>query len=204
MAQDLTYQDSPLESRLEQYEWDRMWIEDTTNKDAKRVLYVGDSISNGTFSHATVAAERRILFNNFATSKALDNPFFYPAVKMFIEQCPKHDAIIFNNGLHGWHLSEEEYGKLYLKFINKLKADYPETPVYLVLTTATEGRENSPRVATRNEEAKKVAAELGLGVIDLYQASLDNATLLAKDGVHFSPDGYSALGRCVVDSLAEI
>ena len=204
MAQELTYQEKPLNERLEKYEWDRMWIEDTEDKTAKRVLYIGDSISNGTFSRATEAAERKILFNNFASSKALDNPFYYPAVNMFIEQCPKRDAIIFNNGLHGWHLSEDEYGKLYLEFISKLKADYPETPIYLVLTTATKGRESSPRVAPRNEEAKKVAAELGLGVIDLYQASLDNAALLGKDGVHFSPDGYSALGKCVVESLGGI
>ena len=32
-----TYQDKPLSDRLEKYEWDRMWIEDTTDKDSKRI-----------------------------------------------------------------------------------------------------------------------------------------------------------------------
>ena len=204
MAELLTYQEKSLSERLEKFEWDRMWIEDTTDKEAKRVLYIGDSISNGTFSQATVAAERKILFNNFASSKALDNPFYYPTVKSFIEQCQRRDAIIFNNGLHGWHLAESEYGELYLDFVKKLREDYPDVPLYIVLTTATEGREYSPRVIPRNDEALKAAEALGLKVIDLYSASIENAALHTKDGVHFTPEGYAALGKFIVDNLGEI
>ncbi len=203
MAEELTYQEKSLYDRLEKYEWDRMWIEDTTDKEAKRVLYIGDSISNGTYSHAATASQRKILFNNFASSKALDNPFYYPTVKTFIEQCKRRDAIIFNNGLHGWHLSEEEYGRLYLEFIKKLKADFPDTPIYLVLTTETVGSKNSPRVIPRNEQAKAVAEKLGLKIIDLYSASLDNTALHTSDGVHFTQEGYEALGHAIADFMKE-
>ena len=101
MAEQLTYEEKRSKTSLERREWDRMWIEDTTDAQEPRVLYIGDSISNGTYLCATKAAERKILFNNYATSKALDNPYFYPQLKMFIEQCERRDAIIFNNGLHG-------------------------------------------------------------------------------------------------------
>ena len=31
---------------LENFEWDSTWIEQTKNKDALRIFYIGDSISN--------------------------------------------------------------------------------------------------------------------------------------------------------------
>lgn len=200
-----TYQDKPQLGTLEKYEWDRMWIEDTEDSDALRVLYIGDSISCKTFPFATKAAEREIIFNSFATSKALDNPSFYPSVVSFIEQCPRYDAIIFNNGLHGWHLAEEEYGRLYLEFMTKLRGDYPDTPICVVLTTATAASvPNSERSAPRNEQAQSVAKALGLPVIDLYTPSVENASYLEPDGVHFTVPGYTALAQALVEQLRDI
>lgn len=202
MSEQLTYEEKRSKTSLERREWDRIWIEDTTEATEPRVLYIGDSISHGTYLNATKAAERKILFNNYATSKALDNPYFYPQLKMFIEQCERRDAIIFNNGLHGWHLSEQEYGELYLEFIKKLKADYPTLPIYLVLTTEINADVgNSERVLPRNEQAMKVAEELGLEVIDLYSVSVENAELRTSDGVHFTPEGYEVLAKAVVDAI---
>ena len=60
-----TYQDKPLSDRLEKYEWDRMWIEDTTDKTSKRILYIGASTSAKIFPHATEASGRSILFNTW-------------------------------------------------------------------------------------------------------------------------------------------
>ena len=94
MAEELTYEEKARGARLERREWDRIWIEDTTEATEPRVLYIGDSISNGTHLNATKAAERKILFNCYATSKAVDNPYFYPQLKMFIEQCEKRLAVL--------------------------------------------------------------------------------------------------------------
>ena len=202
MAEELTYQEKPL-ARLERREWDRMWIEDTTDLDVPRVLYIGDSISHGTYLHATRLSERRILFNNFSTSKALDNPYYYPTLKMFIEQCERRDAIIFNNGLHGWHLTEEEYGGLYLDFIKKISRDFPSIPIYLVLTTeVSPSAGNAERVLPRNEEAKRVAAKLGLEVIDLWSVSREIADM-RTDGVHLKPEGYETLAGAIVGFIKE-
>lgn len=204
MSNTYTYQEKATSSPREKYEWERIWFEDTYDTDAKRVLYIGDSISNATFPYAAAASDRKILFNNFATSKALDNPFFYPMVKMFVDQNERIDAIIVNNGLHGWHLTEEEYARYYLDFIRKLKADNPQTPIYLVLSTATdESRAYSVRVLPRNEKAVEIAEKEDLGVIDLYSISLKNKNLLSQDGVHFASDGYKLFGAEIVRALSE-
>jgi hypothetical protein len=204
MAEELTYEEKAREARLERREWDRIWIEDTTEATEPRVLYIGDSISNGTHLNATKAAERKILFNCYATSKAVDNPYFYPQLKMFIEQCEKRDAIIFNNGLHGWHLSEEEYSRGYLEIIKKLSSDYPSIPIYLALTTAVNAEVgNSERVVPRNEKVLEIARSLGLEVIDLYSVSVENARLHTSDGVHFTAEGYEALAEAVVAFIKE-
>lgn len=204
MANTYTYQEKATSSPREKYEWERIWFEDTYDKDAKRVLYVGDSISNATFPYATTASDRKILFNNFATSKGLDNPFYYPLVKMFVDQNERVDAIIVNNGLHGWHLTEDEYAKYYLDFIRKLKADNSQTPIYLVLSTVTDdSRSYSVRVAPRNERAIEIAEKEGLGIIDLYRVSLKNKNLLSPDGVHFTSDGYKLFGEEIVRVLRE-
>ena len=181
-----------------------MWWEHADTEGVPRVLYIGDSISNGTHLNATNAAERKILFNCYATSKAVDNPYFYPQLKMFIEQCEKRDAIIFNNGLHGWHLSEEEYGRGYLEIIKKLSSDYPTIPIYLALTTAVNAVVGgSERVVPRNEKVLEIASSLGLEVIDLYSVSVENARLHTSDGVHFTAEGYDALAEAVVAFIKE-
>ena len=134
----------------------------------------------------------------------MDNPEFFRLIDYFAAANHRYEAVYFNNGLHGWHLAESEYGELYLDFVKKLREDYPDVPLYIVLTTATEGREYSQRVIPRNDEALKAAEALGLKVIDLYSASIENAALHTKDGVHFTPEGYAALGKFIVDNLGEI
>ena len=199
-----TYQNKPLSERLEKYEWDRMWIEDTEDKTAKRVLYIGASTSAKIFPHATEASNRTILFNNFASSKALDNPYYYPTVKAFIEQCPRRDAIILQNGLHGWHLSEEEYGRLYYELMMAIKTDFPGVPMFVALTTAiNENEDNAHRVVPRNEATISAAKKVGVEIIDLYRTALENIELLSPDGLHFTAEGYKKLGCKLVESITK-
>ena len=204
MTNDYTYQEKITECPLEQYEWERIWFEDVYDTEAKRVLYIGDSISNATFPYATSEAGRNLIFNNFASSKGLDNPYYYPMIKMFIEQNERKDAIIINNGLHGWHLDDDKYEELYLKLVENIKKCSPDTPIFIVLTTAVDdAREFSQRVPKRNERAIAVAKKADAGILDLYSVSKANKALLCDDGVHFIPEGYEVLGKEIIRALGE-
>ena len=194
-----TYETENTTKKLEKYEWDNVWWETTGNANAPRALYIGDSISCGTRRLATAAAEEKILFDGFGTSKAVDNPYFIPALKMFCEQQGHREVIFLNNGLHGWHLSEDEYAEYYEKLVCFLREEYKETPLVIVLTTyVNDGRRNE-RVPERNKKVIAIAEKYGLDVLDLFSVAERVKEHLKPDGVHFMPAGYEAFAAALVE-----
>ena len=180
-----TYEKKETKNKLETFEWDNTWIEQTAKGDAKRVLYIGDSISCGTRRIATERSGGKVLFDGFGTSKAVDNPYFYDSVKLFAAQVPYIDAVIFNNGLHGWHLEDEsEYRAYYEKAVEFLMKEFAGLPSYLVLTTTVRDEVREARVK-----------------IDLYGTSVEKVDLRSGDGVHYTPDGYACFADCILQTL---
>ena len=199
--QEFTYEKENIQTPLETYEWDNVWIDRANDLDRKRVLYIGDSISCGNIRTATALTEEEILFDGFGSSKALDNPWLVPAIKLFAQQQGKREAIIFNNGLHGFHLDDETgYKEHYEKTVKFLLEEYAGTPLFIVLTTYING-ERIDRVKARNKVAVEIAEKYDLPVIDLYSVAEENANLLTNDGVHFTPDGYKKLSAKIIEEL---
>lgn len=204
MSGKFTFQEEKSISSLEKYEWDRVWYEDTHDKDSIRVAYIGDSISCATYEVANSMPDRKFLFSNFATSKALDNPYLYTSLRLFLDQNTGIDVIVINNGLHGFHLDSKKYSELYLELIRKLSSDYPGVPVVIALTTAVSSEKCvADEILVRNEKALEIAKAEGLEVIDLYSVALENIGLLT-DGVHFKHEGYVALANKIIDRVNEI
>lgn len=198
--ENFTYEKNDKKTVYETYEWDNTWIEHTENSDAKRVLYIGDSISCATRRPATLHA-KDIFFDGFGTSKGIDNPYFKDALKIFAAQEGKRDAILINNGLHGWHLDDAQYTEFFDEMIRFLLGEFRDTPLFIVLTTHIADAERLKRVISRNSCACELAEKYGLPVIDLYSISSKNATLLANDGVHFTQDGYALFAEEIVENL---
>ena len=196
-----TYEKNENRDTLETYEWDNTWIDHANDGDTPRVLFIGDSISCGTRKHATTAAENRIYFDGLGTSKALDNPFFFDSIRCFARQQGYRNAILFNNGLHGWHLSDEEdYPHFYEQAVKRLLEEFPNTPLILVLTTSIVDEKREARVKKRNAAVLDIAARYGLPVSDLYSLSVE----LSKehtDGVHFNMDAYITLSKRLLDDV---
>ena len=117
-----TYEKENCATELEKYEWDNTWIDHANDLSRCRVLYIGDSISCVTRRAATAQTEKEILFDGYGSSKAIDNPFFYESIKLFARQQKQRCAVIFNNGLHGWHLSDDtQYKFYYEKMIQEVR-----------------------------------------------------------------------------------
>lgn len=188
-----------MELKLETYEWDRTWIEKSEDINSKRVLYIGDSISCGTREALNAIKDNKILFDGFGTSKALDNPYYFPTLSLFAKQENHRNAVIFNNGLHGWHIKKQDYFKLYGEFLDKLIKEFPDTLIMLVLTTFVSNPDYQvDRVIERNIAVKQLAESKKLPVIDLYTVSEKNRNLQSGDGVHFTDDGYKLLADKVL------
>ena len=201
---EFTYENKKTSTPLEKYEWDYPWWEQTGNDEGKRILYIGDSISCGTRTVATKLSENKYLFDGFGSSKGIDNPYFAESVLLFARQQGKREAVLFNNGLHGWHLSTAEYKENYEKMINFLMAEFKNTPLVLLLTT--DDRDNAEKQKTiveRNAVVLALAEKYALPVLDLYKISKEHADL-HTDCVHFNPEGYKYIAEAIINKLDEI
>jgi hypothetical protein len=196
-----TYEQADLASRLERYEWDNVWWERTDRADAPRVLYIGDSISCSVLRRANKLADGSVLIDGFGSSKAVDNPYLMPCVSLVAAQQKERRAVLFNSGLHGWHLDDEtEYPRFYAQVLDFLQREFADAPLAVVLTTSVADAARERRVQARNKAALHLAKERGLAVIDLYTPSLEGA-LHKEDGVHFQDAGYCMLARVLLDGV---
>ena len=196
-----TYEITNTKQTLETYEWDRLWIDHPYDTDARRVLYIGDSISYATRS---VLAKQAIdlHWDGFATSKAVDNPFFPDTLRLLHAQAPAPDVLLFNNGLHGWHLEDEtEYAEAYESILCFLLEEWKGAQIGPVLTTCLANEERNARVQKRNEAVRAMAERHSLPVLDLYSVSLVNRDKISADGVHFTEQGYERLSDTILDFL---
>lgn len=199
---DFTYEEKDRKDKFEKYEWDNLWLDHADDLSLNRVLYIGDSISCRAGRAATAFAQEKILFDGFGTSKGIDNPYFKESVKLFAKEEERRDVVIFNNGLHGWHLEDNtEYRYHYEEMIKFLLSEFENTPLVIVLTTITADEKRNKRIQTRNKVAEEIADKYRLPVIDLYTAG--SAELLSDDGVHFKPEGDKVLAEKIVESVVK-
>lgn len=187
--------------QLEMYEWDQIWWEHTENLDAPRALYIGDSISCGTRPQLNRLAEGKLLFDHYGSSKALDNPHLQPSVLAFTAQQHRLDMILFNNGLHGWHLEDETaYAKYYEEMLLFFREQFPQVPVYLLLSTPSREAHKDARIRLRNGVVRNLAQKYGLPVIDLYRIA-DTLRDTFADTVHLQESGYQKLAEEILKHI---
>ncbi len=197
---EFTYEKGDIKTKLERYEWDNLWIEYANEPERKRVLYIGDSISCVARREATKVNKEEILFDGFGTSKGLDNPYFKESILLFAKQEVQRSAILLNNGLHGFHLSDEdEYAYHYEEMVKFLLNEFKNTPLYILLTTHIIG-ERDARVVARNNVAKCIAEKYNLPIIDLYTPTNDDS-LISEDGVHLTNEGYLKIAEVIVEKI---
>lgn len=197
---DFTYEQENRSNHLETYEWERIWIEHA-DKQVRRLFYIGDSISCNIRQLVTAKAGGELYVDGIGTSKAVDNPFFKDLTRIVALQQGKREAVLFNNGLHGWHLEDEtEYARFYEDYVVFLKKEFADAPLFIVLTTFVSNEERCKRVQVRNRVACEIAAKYDLPVIDLYTPSAEIAHLL-RDGVHFQAEGNDVLAEYLLKEI---
>lgn len=199
---DFTYETENRMNKYETYEWDDMWIDHANETDRKRAAYIGDSISVGTRRIATARTNEEILFDGFGTSKALDNPYFKDSIRLFLNQVPNVDTVLFNNGLHGWHLDDEtEYKALYDERIQFILSEIKDAKLYILLTTAVIDKDDNDRVKLRNVAAREVAEKYSIPVIDLYDITSTNLNEISPDGIHPTEPLYEKIADEIIRNI---
>jgi hypothetical protein len=191
----------------EKFEWSDIWWDCADDPSLPRVLLIGDSISCGYSRVVTRLLEGRYHVDRLGTSRSLNDPVLAKETVMMLQDSP-YAAVHFNNGLHGFHLSPEQYAaglRQYLALIREHCGDAKliwgnSTPITVGGDTATLADSNAV-VITRNELAAAIMSEAGIPTDGLYGTVIGKPELRSGDGYHYAGDGYEVLGKAVADAV---
>jgi hypothetical protein len=191
----------------EPIEWCDIWVRGCTGTDLPRVLMIGDSITKSYFKFVDKTLKGRFSCGQLATSKCVGDPALLKEFDMVFCDNAFH-IIHFNNGMHGWDYTEEQYARGLKETFDWLLKHSPKSRLIWAHTTPVRkgekffeiNVETTNRVMERNRIATRLATERNLPINDLFALVLDHPEWFS-DGVHFHPEGQEALARQVIDII---
>ena len=202
-------QNTPPKITLESIEWLDYRVYGADKSDLPRVLLIGDSISGQYFEGVKKALTGKAYVTRLGSSKAICLPVYFDEIKLALSQY-KYSVIHFNNGLHGWAYTEEEYGQNLARLVQLLKTSAPNAK--LIWASTTPLRTGSPkydgfdakndRVLARNKIAADLMAQQNIPMDDLYALMEPHHNLL-KDGTHYKPEGEAILIPQVTQNIEQ-
>jgi hypothetical protein len=162
------------------------------------VLLLGDSISRNYFPQVRKNLAGIANVYLMASSTSVGDPRLEHQIKEFAETEKVHFRVLhFNNGMHGWAYSEEQYKAEFPRFLRALRSLTGKDGVLIWASTtpvrsdATNGASN-----TRVEERNQIAlgfVKPGISVDDQFSLMKQHQDLY-EDSVHFNPAGAAIQG----------
>jgi len=190
--------DEPVRERIE---WVEIGVTDADKDDLPRVLFVGDSITIGYFGGVEKQLAGKAYCARLTTSKCVSDPTFNDDLLLLLKQY-KFSAIHFNNGLHGWGYTEDQYRDGLLRTVAAVKQHSGDAKFIWATTTPMRESSNLQRFSEKTERVKlrnKLASEImnpnGASTDDLFELVKDHADWQSTDGVHFNANGNEGLAK---------
>ncbi len=188
------------------------WWEKTDRSDKPRVLLIGDSITRAYRPKVNEILKEKAYIDMLATSKAVDNPSLLRELGyILMHEDFKYKVIHFNNGLHGGHLSDEEYYRGYEEAVKYIRDNCGGARILLTLSTPVTvagavdliDTEQTQKVINRNAAVKNIGSKYNLEIDDLYTPMLRKSGYRVEDGLHYNEDGERAQAEIVAAKLLE-
>jgi len=189
--------------KREKIEWcDMRWFNADDNS-LPRVLLIGDSIVVGYSTKVQEQLDGTANVARLATSKCIcDKALIKELDYAFWDY--KYEVVHFNNGLHGWSFTEEDYADSFPVFFDHLKQLAKDAALIWGSSTPLRYRDNreqldaerNPRVLARNRIAQQFLSEHNVIINDLYGLMVEHPEL-CTDGAHFNSDGYTIMANAV-------
>ena len=166
------------------------------------VLLIGNSITRGYYGKVEAALKEKAYVGRLSNSKSVGDPALIEELTVVLKNT-KFDVIHFNNGLHGFDYTEEEYDKSFTKLIKIIRKYAPKAKLIWATTTPVrtgEGmKEFAPiteRLKIRNQIALKHINYAGIEVNDLWKVVIDHPDPIDA--------GYSALANQVIKVIKNV
>ncbi len=194
----------------ENIEWLDVWVPDNNTEGLPRVLLVGDSITRGYYPEVQQRLKGKAVVARLTTSKSVGDPGLLAEVALVLGQT-KFDVVHFNNGLHGWGYSEEEYAAALPELLAAIRKGAPGARLVWATTTPVRQADKPDQLdpKTKRVEARnKIAAELmtreKVPTDDLFHFVREKPDWYSRDGVHFTARGTAAQGEQVADQVLRL
>ena len=178
------------------------------NAKLPNILLIGNSVMNGYHHFVIDSLKDKANVDYWLTPKHLKSDHLFTDLSKVVS-FRKYDVIQFNIGLHGWpkgRILKKEYKPLLKKYVNIIKENAPSSIIIWASTTPVteEGKpelnkEINPTIANRNIMAADVMKEMNVGINDLYVIGESNLHLSKGDRFHWKGEGYTLMGRVVVN-----
>lgn len=192
----------------EDIEWCDVWLPHLNDHDLPRVLLIGDSITKAYSAEVETLLKGKAYVGRIATSRCVGDPTLLKELDAIFANT-RFDIVHFNNGLHGWDYSEDEYGRYFPELIGAIRAHQPQAQLIWATTTPVRVVGNidafeshTERVRARNAIAAPLVAAANIAINDLFALGEQPAEYYSEDGVHFNAAGVSALAAQVAAAIA--
>lgn len=198
----------PRRSVTEKIEWTYTDRPETPNPALPNVLLVGDSITRAYYNATAAALAGKANCYYFAASTSVGDERLGPQLAEYFKMIGvRFDVVHFNNGMHGWGYTEEEYRQYFPELIAAVRAGAPKAK--LVWATITPVRKDKPggatnaRIDARNAIAEGIVKKQGIPIDDQHALMMPHQNLHADD-VHFTAEGSAMEGRQVAESVEKL
>lgn len=199
--------DEPIREHIE---WADIWVTDADKDDLPRVLLIGDSITRGYFGEVEKHLAGKAYCARLTTSKCVSDPSFLDEVQLLLKHY-RFSVIHFNNGLHGWGYSEEQYGEGLAKTVDAIRMQAGDAKLVWATTTPVRVRgdlkkvgERTERVRLRNKIAIEIMKKRDIPTNDLFGLVEKQVDWYSADGTHFNAKGKSAQAKQVAESVSKL
>ena len=163
------------------------------------VLLLGDSISRNYFPEVTKDLAGTANVYLMASSTSVGDPRLPRQIAEFAQlEGVRFQVVHFNNGMHGWAYTEEEYKAAFPTFLTAVRPLLVQGGTLIwadttpVRSDAGNGATNS-RVDARNAIALELVRAAGIAVDDQHALMMKHGDL-HEDPVHFNPAGANMQG----------
>lgn len=186
-------------SHPEEIEW--TWEVRPEHPDPRlpNVLLEGDSISRNYFPEVTRQLKGFANVYLLATSASVGDPRLGRQIEDFVNMEGVHFAVVhFNNGMHGWSYTEEQYREAFPVYLAAIRAIDPDAKLVWASTTPvktpTPDGGTNRRVEERNAIALSFVKQAGIPV-DHQHSLMSSHQDEYQDNVHFNEAGSAIQGR---------
>ncbi len=188
-------------------EWFQSNTPNAVSVDKPRVLLIGDSITAQYYGAVRTLLQEKAYCSYIATSAAIADPVFLQQMEPMFSGY-EYAVIHFNNGLHGWDYTEEEYRAGYERTLDFFRKKAPQSRLIIVLSTPVKPGSNvdnrlNPRVDARNKIVRDIAKNLSLEVNDLHSISKDKPDIYS-DNFHYKKEAVDLQARQVADKILKV